>query len=395
MTDRSLPIRMIFLVCMGGPLYAEETSVRADIAADVTADVVVMAQDPMHPKHENESVCVPRTNQKVRCGTVVKATETQIFVNFDIAGEGIRVLPDDIQKGGPPSILAPGKKHPITTPTLVKKTKNYQQQTPAKLPDKPISPLPTPPAPPVPPPDIRSSPEITPQPEEVPKPREREVPKQQTEEVDKPRLIPDPNVNPSRKSRLTLVPAVGYSLILFDRSGIGNFTEHVLFLKLWMRYQFLPSPWVVTFNSNLHGVVLGSNSNNTARFLELEGKSGFSYVIPDSPWKVSPFLGVHYITMWSSPAGLAFKDLIGPQITIEVGRKITSIDSLAFAAKASLIAPPFIFSNYKFGLTAGWSRRLSPAHELWTTFEFLKINATFGNGTTRSLLFNLSFGYSF
>ena len=214
-----------------------------------------------------------------------------------------------------------------------------------------------------------------------------------------PSLIPGefestPTSGPVKRSRFMLVPALGYSIVFYEQTRVGTFTQHSLLLKLWMRYQIDPS-WITTFNSNLHGLTLAKNSVNSAKFLEVEGKVGRSYALADGAWRVGGLFGFHYINMLPSDPNIGFRNLLGPQITGDVGYRLNPDEAFAFGLKYSLMGPPFKLPNRKVAFTLGWNHRLTPEHDLWTTLEYLDIRGNFASGVLKSQIFHLTFGLTF
>lgn len=124
-----------------------------------TKGTVVFAQNPSNPKKKNDTVCVERENKRIQCGRVMEATAKELTVNFDMAGKGVELLPDEPSEGIPSSKKTTQGAQPPTKARSKKRKLATERGSPAPspAPQKILPPLDKTTPPPV---NAKATPEI-------------------------------------------------------------------------------------------------------------------------------------------------------------------------------------------------------------------------------------------
>lgn len=138
----------------------------------------------------------------------------------------------------------------------------------------------------------------------------------------------------SFRRHLYTSPTIAISSIHYKEGSI-RYSAITLSGKVSTRYALSPR-WDLGGSAHLTLLpVQQTSGGNTARFLGVNARVGYSPEFPPSPWRLSILTGLYYTRMIVSNDAFGFTDMVGPQLFPVLARRFSQGDSAMIYLKLS------------------------------------------------------------
>jgi hypothetical protein len=215
---------------------------------------------------------------------------------------------------------------------------------------------------------------------------------------------------PTLIKKLIITPSLSLGYDSNQQTGVSNFSQLDLGIKLGGQYLFTPDSWGISFDSYSTFLPLTSNQPGISSiFLEADIRVSRMIIInPSSRWAFKMMVGWTYLTSFTSFDTLGFKNAYGPELYPEVEYRLSDEQLITLYLKYVLLIDGgtlFSINNSEFAIGGDYSFLLkwspllklsSLGHWLNVSFDLSNLALNTGSGSQLYLTtFRLSGGYQF
>lgn len=194
---------------------------------------------------------------------------------------------------------------------------------------------------------------------------------------------PPPGMHWVRRSpfhrKLYTSPSLGVTSVHY-KEGDTNYSAIALTGKISTRYALSPR-WDLGGSMYLTLMPLKQTpSDNTARFLGVNARIGYSPKIIPSPWRLSLLTGLYYTRMFVSNDAFGFTDMVGPQLFPVLARLFSTGDSAMIYLKFSPVTNQLSllsFSNRELAAGFTFARLMKNGHALTFSLDYANMSLDF------------------
>jgi hypothetical protein len=197
---------------------------------------------------------------------------------------------------------------------------------------------------------------------------------------------------------LILSPGLGYTTLSYNQTGISEFTQGGISLKVSISKRIGESRWDI--GGLIYGTLLpigASLANVDARFLGLNFRAGYQLPWLKAPWRLALYFGGYYTTMLVTNRTFGYQHQIGPQIYPFLARDFGSQHTVSTYLKfAPVMSASFVPSLDNAEIAAGlsYSYKLKNKSSISFSLDYASLKIFFENKTVTSNTLTFGAGYS-
>jgi hypothetical protein len=199
-------------------------------------------------------------------------------------------------------------------------------------------------------------------------------------------------------SRFHFTPGLDLSFISYDESSLpASVSEKALTLKAGFSYVPLPSRFSIEAGGYYTLAALSKSRAETAKFLGLDFRLGYSLPDVHDPWSLSLQAGLYYETMFVTSNAFGFTNVAGPEFYPVLKRELGGGNAIRFYAKISPVttASGKLFSSREIAGGGAYVIGFGNGHSMPITLDVSSLLLNLPGQQISSSTVSLGFGYGF
>jgi hypothetical protein len=180
---------------------------------------------------------------------------------------------------------------------------------------------------------------------------------------------------------LPLTVGLGYSSISLKQTGVSDFSETALTLKVAYQVLLFPPHWDLGISTFFTALPISTNQSGiNARFLGVNLRLGYKLPFVAEPWQVYLFAGGYYTTMFVTQDSFGYQNELGPQFYPTVRRYFKNGDGVSAYLKYSPVtsgSQAFTSTNREIAAGIAYLSRLKNQHLLSIALDWAQVKLDF------------------